>query len=275
MLNNCFLSDLDECKDASQSGCSHQCENAPGTFVCRCEQGYELGSDEKTCQGQYAQGWSPPMVAELPSQEKWLRCLAALVWHQKNSDLWSSKSGKQATDECWFFVPDEDECKEPMKSGCSQLCQNTPGSFSCNCHDGYRLSSDSKTCIRKWARSIHFRVFQRCLIYQIRDHWIQVKGDQFSSFHEGKTRWVYMLLVWVSTRSVAVDTVNWPCLALEVSTNCAWDPALGDISSSGFSSLSSSMRNQVRCRRLNLNQFTCMILVKTSSRSIFCPLHSW
>lgn len=41
------------------------------------------------------------------------------------------------------FVVDIDEC---ARSPCSQLCTNTPGSFACSCHPGFRLS-DSTQCM--------------------------------------------------------------------------------------------------------------------------------
>ena len=34
-------------------------------------------------------------------------------------------------------------------SGCTQICNNTSGGFTCSCNTGYELSSDNKTCIRK------------------------------------------------------------------------------------------------------------------------------
>ncbi len=43
-------------------------------------------------------------------------------------------------------VADEDECSR-MNGGCEQLCNNTRGSFSCSCHPGYILDSDSRTCV--------------------------------------------------------------------------------------------------------------------------------
>ena len=45
----------------------------------------------------------------------------------------------------FFFFKDIDECKEGT-SGCSQLCNDNNGSFTCNCSGGYRLQSDKKSC---------------------------------------------------------------------------------------------------------------------------------
>ena len=43
---------------------------------------------------------------------------------------------------------DIDECSEGI-SGCSQLCINTIGSYSCNCQSGYQFGIDNHTCLGK------------------------------------------------------------------------------------------------------------------------------
>ncbi|XP_031574160.1 mucin-like protein isoform X5 [Actinia tenebrosa] len=40
---------------------------------------------------------------------------------------------------------DFDEC-DSVTHGCSQICTNTPGSFACNCNQGYVLNADGRTC---------------------------------------------------------------------------------------------------------------------------------
>jgi len=39
---------------------------------------------------------------------------------------------------------DVNEC---FSSPCSHVCENSVGSFSCRCFDGYQLSNDSLSCI--------------------------------------------------------------------------------------------------------------------------------
>ncbi len=72
--------------------------------------------------------------------------------------------GKQWPPVCWYalhgsnygFQPifnclavnlmiDIDECSE-NRDNCGQLCQNTPGSYSCSCRTGYRVASDGAAC---------------------------------------------------------------------------------------------------------------------------------
>ena len=44
---------------------------------------------------------------------------------------------------CWHA--DVDECAT-ANGNCSQLCNNTAGSFTCGCNEGYLLSSDGRGC---------------------------------------------------------------------------------------------------------------------------------
>ena len=43
--------DIDEC-DRGGGPCHHFCTNIPGTYACSCHEGYVLGLDLATCEGQ-------------------------------------------------------------------------------------------------------------------------------------------------------------------------------------------------------------------------------
>ena len=43
------------------------------------------------------------------------------------------------------FPTDTDECVE-QSSGCTQICNNTPGNYYCTCNVGYSLDADNHTC---------------------------------------------------------------------------------------------------------------------------------
>ena len=45
----------------------------------------------------------------------------------------------------FFFSTDIDECAEQLDE-CQQICNNTIGSYVCDCHIGYALNSDGRTC---------------------------------------------------------------------------------------------------------------------------------
>ena len=40
--------DINECLSGDHT-CDHVCTNSPGSFVCTCNDNYELGDDRKTC----------------------------------------------------------------------------------------------------------------------------------------------------------------------------------------------------------------------------------
>ena len=41
---------------------------------------------------------------------------------------------------------DTDECASLDLNQCDQVCDNTEGSYSCSCDDGYTLNSDGHAC---------------------------------------------------------------------------------------------------------------------------------
>ena len=52
-LSASFLLDIDECS-VNKGGCQHNCVNTPGSLVCKCDDGYYLDADKKSCQGKDA-----------------------------------------------------------------------------------------------------------------------------------------------------------------------------------------------------------------------------
>ena len=53
-----------------------------------------------------------------------------------------------ATKYLQFSIVDIDECNE-VPGACSQLCQNSQGSYTCKCADGYAKAPDGGTCKKK------------------------------------------------------------------------------------------------------------------------------
>ena len=47
---------------------------------------------------------------------------------------------------CGFLLSDIDECKKDKNNDCSQVCNNTPGFYTCGCDPGYQLNEDGFTC---------------------------------------------------------------------------------------------------------------------------------
>lgn len=51
----------------------------------------------------------------------------------------------------YFLLSDNDECREdPQRCGPNAICNNQPGTFRCECEEGYQFGSDQRTCISKW-----------------------------------------------------------------------------------------------------------------------------
>ncbi|KTF79885.1 hypothetical protein cypCar_00034042, partial [Cyprinus carpio] len=44
-----YCIDVDECEESNSSVCEHVCENTPGSFRCRCNAGFTLTPDQRSC----------------------------------------------------------------------------------------------------------------------------------------------------------------------------------------------------------------------------------
>ena len=47
-----YMLDINECA-TNNGGCSQNCTNTFGSFVCSCMAGYTLGADSRSCNGTY------------------------------------------------------------------------------------------------------------------------------------------------------------------------------------------------------------------------------
>ena len=52
VLHSMICSDVNECNTAN-GGCNQICTNTIGSFLCSCNTGYELDSDQRTCVGEF------------------------------------------------------------------------------------------------------------------------------------------------------------------------------------------------------------------------------
>ncbi|KAF6030110.1 hypothetical protein EB796_011582 [Bugula neritina] len=106
--------DIDDRED--ESSCGHICINSPGSYVCACNSGYELNEDEPTCDVNY--------LKTLWDREGFHDSIIRNVYFDELIDI--------------------NECE--VMSPCHQLCENTLGSYKCNCTESFILSSDSINC---------------------------------------------------------------------------------------------------------------------------------
>lgn len=118
---NCL--DIDECQ--SQVCEDHFCVNTPGSYTCKCKDGYELIHGK--CRD----------VNECKRSTCEQNCLNNNGSYSCycNEGFVLSKDGKSCTD--------IDEC---ISNPCQFTCTNIPGSFMCTCQQGFHLETDGATC---------------------------------------------------------------------------------------------------------------------------------
>lgn len=51
--DNRSCTDIDECTEFKDNLCVGICENTPGSYACKCPDGYKLGHNGRTCEGIY------------------------------------------------------------------------------------------------------------------------------------------------------------------------------------------------------------------------------
>ncbi|XP_076799980.1 uncharacterized protein LOC143445052 isoform X4 [Clavelina lepadiformis] len=129
-------SDIDECKDGASSCATYaECKNTPGSYDCFCHVGF-TGNGLEECND----------IDECSGDENLCGRNANCI-NQKGSFTCQCKEGYtgQPYEECITAVndavttapPDVDECASEKSCSINSNCQNTIGSYLCNCNDGY------------------------------------------------------------------------------------------------------------------------------------------
>ncbi|XP_034480924.1 uncharacterized protein LOC117786685 [Drosophila innubila] len=117
--------DVDECAGLLSGGCTHECINHPGSYECGCPLGYLLQEDEHSCQP--ALVGCPPGTRHTDKGCEPIDCGLGMLIGVDGDCV------------------DIDEC-QVNNGGCSHLCENTKGSFKCNCPQGYQLATNTHDC---------------------------------------------------------------------------------------------------------------------------------
>ncbi|XP_032982053.1 matrilin-2 isoform X4 [Rhinolophus ferrumequinum] len=116
-----------------EHNCAHFCINTPGSYICRCKQGYILNSDQKTCRTvDYCASENHGCEHECMNADGSYFCRCA-----KGFALNPDKKTCTKIDYC--ASPDH---------GCQHECINTDASYACRCLKGFTLNPDKKTCRR-------------------------------------------------------------------------------------------------------------------------------
>ncbi|XP_019636809.1 PREDICTED: mucin-like protein, partial [Branchiostoma belcheri] len=163
--------DLDECATSDGAVCAHSCENYPGTFICSCDDGFELAEDKVSCQDIHECAMQLNNCSQqCENTEGSFNCLCqdgftlASDGQDCEPDNPCSAENDPGCDSGWCITndlgtaecvcragyvlssdnrtcEDYDECSAGGHH-CSQLCNNTAGGYSCYCGEGYYTDED-------------------------------------------------------------------------------------------------------------------------------------
>ncbi|NXX78748.1 MATN2 protein, partial [Urocolius indicus] len=152
--------------------CDHFCINTPGSYLCRCKQGYILNADEKTCSTQdlcAVENHACEQICVNTPGSYVCQCYEGykLDANGKNCVVvdYCALDNQGCQHECvntedsyycrchpgFLLNPDKRTCRRPdycalQDHGCEQECVNTDYSYFCRCQEGFRLNPDKKTC---------------------------------------------------------------------------------------------------------------------------------
>ncbi|XP_015205607.2 thrombomodulin-like [Lepisosteus oculatus] len=110
--------DIDECLN---DVCQQECENVMGSYKCSCFQGYMQRNENTSKCELYCSSYECPAVCD-PNVYWMCKCPDGFVLDQREDGL---------------YCVDIDECESGTY--CSHFCNNTFGSYSCYCEKGFYL----------------------------------------------------------------------------------------------------------------------------------------
>ncbi|XP_063113676.1 matrilin-2 isoform X4 [Cavia porcellus] len=116
-----------------EHNCAHFCINTPGSYECRCKQGYILHADQKTCR-----------IQDLCALED--HACEQLCVNVPGSFVCQCYSGYSLAEDGKRCVA-VDYCGSE-DHGCEHMCVNADGSYLCKCREGFALNPDKKTCTK-------------------------------------------------------------------------------------------------------------------------------
>ena len=158
----CILLDINECME-NNGNCSQLCNNSIGSYQCDCEGRYTLDTDQLTCNGMGFPCWLIRSLMLIPFesmvhynpqsflQKSLVYCRMCTNHNDVNPALELDSQLPAPDPTCGMCIIitcvllDINECME-NNGNCSQLCNNTLGSYQCDCEGGYTLDTDQLTC---------------------------------------------------------------------------------------------------------------------------------
>ncbi|XP_015276008.1 PREDICTED: vitamin K-dependent protein S [Gekko japonicus] len=126
--------DINECEDPvnRNGGCSQICINFPGSYRCSCEDGYFMLPNKLNCRDRNECMLNQNICGTAQCKN---------IPGKYECECAEGYAYNSTTKKC----EDVDECAENI---CSQMCINSPGSYTCYCDGkkGFKLAKDMKTC---------------------------------------------------------------------------------------------------------------------------------
>ncbi|XP_074652145.1 uncharacterized protein LOC141906736 [Tubulanus polymorphus] len=156
--------DINECAQ-NNGGCQYRCVNTVGSFDCKCQTGFQLKSDRRTCtpvcfssttcpnggkceRPNYCScpvGFSQPKCEDINECSKNNGGCQHTCINNLGSFKCACKPGYLLQSDGKTCI-DINEC-DSYNGGCNHICTNTPGSYECSCNSGFQLDTDERTCL--------------------------------------------------------------------------------------------------------------------------------
>ncbi|XP_031417992.1 EGF-containing fibulin-like extracellular matrix protein 1 [Clupea harengus] len=126
-----YCRDVDEC--TTSNPCQQQCVNIMGSFICKCEHGFDLAPDAVSCQDINECAFSPYMCqGECVNQPGSYVCVCPEGYQLQGSRL----------------CQDINECETGHNCREDQMCWNYHGGFRCYprdpCHEPYKQTGEGR-----------------------------------------------------------------------------------------------------------------------------------
>ncbi|XP_031998231.1 matrilin-4 [Hylobates moloch] len=123
---------IDLCAEGTH-GCEHHCINSPGSYFCRCQVGFALQQDQRSCRAiDYCSFGNHSCQHECVSTPGGPRCHC-----REGHDLQPDGRSCQVRDLC-----------NGVDHGCEFQCVSEGLSYRCLCPEGRQIQADGKSCNR-------------------------------------------------------------------------------------------------------------------------------